>query len=370
MSTSSLQPTSILPTKVNLLSATQTNFTSTAPQPILPTKVIPSSQNYYRQNVAPLDDPPINSDRSYYRDKTPGNSNYQNRESAGSPSGPVVVQDTLPNQMETLSGTSTKSTKGRKGKKGAQAKGDTSTTQRKKRGDWRVQGYRDDPAATPAPELAADQIQNIGRHKSAFKAYGYQRGSEVQSEVSIASPALLAQPVNLNVSEEQDVIDLDDAVHVEPSSVEPFQRPTKETDSAELYAANQYEDVQSRTLPSSPAVPLEESFSETLVSRGSSNSVPSNHATTDLQSPFQDGNVASTSNGVSQALQNSQTPVIRLVSVVIEDNRFGESDEQLVEMKLPLKPAKDDSFWADAVDVCNNLQQGPSRIDGAFTVVG
>lgn len=53
-----------------------------------------------------------------------------------------------------------------------------------------------------------------------------------------------------------------------------------------------------------------------------------------------------------------------MLTLLIEDIRTGES--QLAEIKVPLKQAahRDDGFWADAQEVCDVLQAGPSRIDG------
>lgn len=55
-----------------------------------------------------------------------------------------------------------------------------------------------------------------------------------------------------------------------------------------------------------------------------------------------------------------------MVTLLIEDMRSGVPDPQLAEVKVPLKVADDpeDGFWADAAEVCDALQSGPSRIDG------
>lgn len=57
---------------------------------------------------------------------------------------------------------------------------------------------------------------------------------------------------------------------------------------------------------------------------------------------------------------------LRMVTLLIEDLRSGVPDSQLAEVKVPLRVADDpeDGFWADAVEICNALQGGPSRIDG------
>lgn len=68
---------------------------------------------------------------------------------------------------------------------------------------------------------------------------------------------------------------------------------------------------------------------------------------------------------VIRAESTSKHPV-RMLTLLIEDLRTGES--QLAEIKVPLRPSLQpgDGFWADAQDVCNLLQAGPSRIDGTL----
>lgn len=57
------------------------------------------------------------------------------------------------------------------------------------------------------------------------------------------------------------------------------------------------------------------------------------------------------------------TLVLRILTLLIEDMRMNPPDNLLTEVKVPLKEAGD-GFWADAKDVCDELQIGPSRIDG------
>jgi len=60
-------------------------------------------------------------------------------------------------------------------------------------------------------------------------------------------------------------------------------------------------------------------------------------------------------------------PALRLLTLLLEDTRkdLGERDH-LVEVRVPLKKlgGLEDDFWADAKDVCEALQSGPSRVDG------
>ncbi|CCL99872.1 uncharacterized protein FIBRA_01897 [Fibroporia radiculosa] len=62
--------------------------------------------------------------------------------------------------------------------------------------------------------------------------------------------------------------------------------------------------------------------------------------------------------------------VLRTVTLLIEDKRTGETECLLTEVRIPLKAAdnSEDGFWADAVELCDELQRGPSRIDGPAKV--
>ena len=62
-----------------------------------------------------------------------------------------------------------------------------------------------------------------------------------------------------------------------------------------------------------------------------------------------------------------QGPVrqLRMVTILIEDIRSGVTDHQLAEVRVPLYE-REDRFWADAQDVCEQLQASPSRIDGQY----
>jgi hypothetical protein len=67
--------------------------------------------------------------------------------------------------------------------------------------------------------------------------------------------------------------------------------------------------------------------------------------------------------------QNASRP-LRMVTLLIEDMRSGVLDSQLAEVKVPLRVAGDpeDGFWADAAEICDALQGGPSRIDGCRSI--
>ncbi|KAG1777626.1 hypothetical protein EV702DRAFT_1099484 [Suillus placidus] len=61
---------------------------------------------------------------------------------------------------------------------------------------------------------------------------------------------------------------------------------------------------------------------------------------------------------------------LRMLTLLIEDVRSGVPDHQLAEIKVVLRPGEDPDggFWANAKEVCETLQAGPSRIDGPARV--
>ncbi|KAG1815962.1 uncharacterized protein BJ212DRAFT_1355708 [Suillus subaureus] len=65
-----------------------------------------------------------------------------------------------------------------------------------------------------------------------------------------------------------------------------------------------------------------------------------------------------------------QTQPLRMLTLLIEDIRSGVPDHQLAEIKVFLRPGEDpdSGFWANAKEVCETLQAGPSRIDGPARV--
>ncbi|KAF8967846.1 hypothetical protein BDZ97DRAFT_1801527 [Flammula alnicola] len=91
------------------------------------------------------------------------------------------------------------------------------------------------------------------------------------------------------------------------------------------------------------------------------------------------GGTASHFNGSGQSSESpsqkrSKQP-LRMVTILIQDLRSGTVDHQLAEVKVPLRPGDDpeDGFWADAMDLTQELQTGLSRIDGparAYTLRG
>ncbi|KAJ7251533.1 hypothetical protein B0H12DRAFT_1119424 [Mycena haematopus] len=72
-------------------------------------------------------------------------------------------------------------------------------------------------------------------------------------------------------------------------------------------------------------------------------------------------------------LQANQQPLVylRLVTVLIEDKRGDEVENQLAEVRVALRDSEDvkvDGYWAQAKDICRTLQASPSRIDGPAKV--
>ncbi|KAI0666637.1 hypothetical protein C8Q78DRAFT_983904 [Trametes maxima] len=66
----------------------------------------------------------------------------------------------------------------------------------------------------------------------------------------------------------------------------------------------------------------------------------------------------------------SAARVRRVLTLLIEDKRDPNGESMLAEVRVPLKPSEagDGGFWADAQDVSEELQKGPSRIDGSAKV--
>lgn len=60
--------------------------------------------------------------------------------------------------------------------------------------------------------------------------------------------------------------------------------------------------------------------------------------------------------------QKSGEP-LRMLTLLINDIRSGVEDFQLAEVRVPMTE-KEDCFWTNSLDVCEQLQKSPSRIDG------
>ncbi|EPQ57574.1 hypothetical protein GLOTRDRAFT_37710 [Gloeophyllum trabeum ATCC 11539] len=59
-----------------------------------------------------------------------------------------------------------------------------------------------------------------------------------------------------------------------------------------------------------------------------------------------------------------------MVTLLIEDLRSGHRDPQIAEVQVHLRPHDDPEhgFWANAREISEQLQAGPSRIDGPARV--
>ncbi|KAJ8696741.1 hypothetical protein PTI98_006587 [Pleurotus ostreatus] len=69
-------------------------------------------------------------------------------------------------------------------------------------------------------------------------------------------------------------------------------------------------------------------------------------------------------------LQKRANRALPVLTILIQDARSGVPDFLLAEVRVPLKRAEraEDGYWADANDICEKLQTGPSRIDGPAKV--
>ncbi|KAG6879671.1 hypothetical protein C0992_013207 [Termitomyces sp. T32_za158] len=74
-------------------------------------------------------------------------------------------------------------------------------------------------------------------------------------------------------------------------------------------------------------------------------------------------------NAMIEGKRTQKTP-LSLLTLLIQDIRSGVTDQQLAEVKVPMKTANDpkDGFWADAKILGQQLQSGASRIDGPAKV--
>ena len=54
-----------------------------------------------------------------------------------------------------------------------------------------------------------------------------------------------------------------------------------------------------------------------------------------------------------------------MLTLLIVDIRSGMEDHQLAEVRVPMME-REDYIWVNSLDVCQQLQNGPSRIDGVY----
>lgn len=79
-----------------------------------------------------------------------------------------------------------------------------------------------------------------------------------------------------------------------------------------------------------------------------------------------EGNMGSNERSAAPPPSAGPLRPLRMLTVLIEDVRSGVPDHQLAEVQVHLRPAEDPDgvFWANAKEICEKLQAGPSRIDG------
>ncbi|TFK44801.1 hypothetical protein BDQ12DRAFT_673598 [Crucibulum laeve] len=77
-----------------------------------------------------------------------------------------------------------------------------------------------------------------------------------------------------------------------------------------------------------------------------------------------------TTQAVDQGPKRTSNLPVRMVTVLIQDDRSGVMDYQLAEVRVSLRTMEDPQlgYWADAKELCESLQTGPSRIDGPAKV--
>ncbi|KZT19685.1 hypothetical protein NEOLEDRAFT_1183156 [Neolentinus lepideus HHB14362 ss-1] len=78
----------------------------------------------------------------------------------------------------------------------------------------------------------------------------------------------------------------------------------------------------------------------------------------------------SPSNTERRAPAPGRPRILKLVTLLIEDLRSGVTDKQIAEVRVALRPHDEPEcgFWGDAGEIAEQLQAGPSRIDGPARV--
>ncbi|KAH6913960.1 hypothetical protein BKA70DRAFT_1259989 [Coprinopsis sp. MPI-PUGE-AT-0042] len=78
------------------------------------------------------------------------------------------------------------------------------------------------------------------------------------------------------------------------------------------------------------------------------------------------GNEVAVVNGMKKVTRHGT----RMVTILAEDVRSGEADHQLIEVKVPIRPAEipEDGFWANTMDIVGQWQKSAARVDGPARV--
>ncbi|OCB90646.1 hypothetical protein A7U60_g2081 [Sanghuangporus baumii] len=95
-----------------------------------------------------------------------------------------------------------------------------------------------------------------------------------------------------------------------------------------------------------------------------SSSAPSPSSQSVGGTPFQGPSLKMHYESEAILAERETPPENHLVSVMIADKRFPNTEPILVELILPLSPSGKSDYWLDTMFFCHSLQSGPSRIDG------
>ncbi|KAL5507281.1 hypothetical protein ACEPAH_6737 [Sanghuangporus vaninii] len=95
-----------------------------------------------------------------------------------------------------------------------------------------------------------------------------------------------------------------------------------------------------------------------------SSSAPSPSSQSIGGTPFQGPSLKMHYESEAILAERETPPENHLVSVMIADKRFPNTEPVLVELILPLSPSGKSDYWLDTMFFCHSLQSGPSRIDG------
>ncbi|KAL5485205.1 hypothetical protein ACEPAI_7847 [Sanghuangporus weigelae] len=95
-----------------------------------------------------------------------------------------------------------------------------------------------------------------------------------------------------------------------------------------------------------------------------SSSAPSPSSQSVGGTPFQGPSLKMHYESEAILAERETPPENHLVSVMIADKRFPNTEPILVELILPLSASGKSDYWLDTMYFCHSLQSGPSRIDG------
>ncbi|KAI5123957.1 hypothetical protein M0805_006369 [Coniferiporia weirii] len=263
----------------------------------------------------------------------------------------------------------------------------------KKRADWRVENYVNSSATVASSNPSQPQFYYSGPHQPAFRTSDpvttttVLSGPDARSQFTKTSIRPKTLPQNhasdesghpnssldapdrasapqfsqfSNADSPDDGLDNSYPVDVDMPTPVPYHN----------YRSPSHDSTHNSQLPSRSATSSEPRSTERSLPPSLTPTDDDHLASMDpMESVDQQSTTTTRSEQIYPTTKSSEkAPVSRLVTVIIEDFRVEEDEPFLVEISVPLRTAEDDSFWADAVDVCNILQNGPSRIDGPAKV--